>query len=557
MKNALTKSFETDTLRAFDPQYSEQHQMVGSTLKSPGYHTQLTDGTRVHPTRDSLDYALALLGSGEAARSDRAARILWKVLSLQDTDPTSRTYGIWPWFIEEPLSAMAPPDWNWADFCGARLSEALDQHGANLPENLAAEIRAGLGHAAWSIFRRNVGSDYTNIAIMGAGVTLAAGEILDEARLRIYGHRRLERIVEHAEHHAGFTEYNSPTYTMTALEECERILRLIKDPPARLAAEKLRRLCWSTIADHFHPATRQWAGPHSRAYADRLDEERIRYVTNCCPDDLSPRFRHLPAPVVELRQTLIRQNDGIDDVRGTTWLTEEACLGSANYETLWNQRRPLLGYWKDGDDVAVLRLRFLRDGKDFASACVYNDQQGGRVLSAAGMLTDGGDFHLFLDAPDDGCFTASDFRLRYELTAPSATANPLGGGRFSLAAADHQAVIHTLPAQFGAHSVLWQLAEHKDRVSLDGICYAGPRQTFRFKDLDSLVLACGLEVLHRGSPPAETSPTIERITADELSVRWLAGDGLRLIVPAKPIPRSRFGQASPLRKKEGTPGGAS
>jgi hypothetical protein len=185
---------------------------------------------------------------------------------------------------------------------------------------------------------------------------------------------------------------------------------------------------------------------------------------------------------------------------------------------------------------------------------VYNAQKGCRVLSAAGMLTDGGDFHLFLDAPTDGLFTAADFRLRYELTAADATAKALGDGCFSLAAADHEAVIHTLPAQFGSHQVSWQIAEHNGQVTLDGVCHSGPSRTFRFKELGSIVLACGLEVLPRGLRPAETAPAVERSSPDELRVQWLVGDGLRLIVPAQPIPRSRFGQASPLRKEEATSG---
>jgi hypothetical protein len=34
-------------------------------------------------------------------------------------------YGIWPWLAEESLAEMAPPDWNWADFCGMRLALVL------------------------------------------------------------------------------------------------------------------------------------------------------------------------------------------------------------------------------------------------------------------------------------------------------------------------------------------------------------------------------------------------------------------------------------------------
>ena len=39
------------------------------------------------------------------------SKIIGKVLSLQDTDPSSKTYGIWPWLLEEPLEQMSPPDW--------------------------------------------------------------------------------------------------------------------------------------------------------------------------------------------------------------------------------------------------------------------------------------------------------------------------------------------------------------------------------------------------------------------------------------------------------------
>ena len=374
--------------------YSPAHEMLGHRLKSAGYHTTVADGAWVHSTRASLDYALALLSAGEASCAERAAAVVRKVLALQDTDPTSRTYGIWPYFLEEPLRQMSPPDWNWADFCGALLMMMLTAHADKLPGGLAEAMRRSLGHAAWSIFRRNVGPGYTNIAVMGAGVTLAAGEMLSEPRLVDYGRRRLAGLAAHTAHHGGFTEYNSPCYTMVALHECERILQLAADASARADAETLRRAAWETVAEHFHPATGQWAGPHSRTYSDLLGERTARYLAAQtgvtigqagpedargdyhaaaplpCPPELLDRFRRLPSEAFTIRRRFLRAADEAASVWGTTWLSDAACLGSVSCDSLWTQRRGLIAYWlAPGAPAAVLRMRFLHDGRDFASAC--------------------------------------------------------------------------------------------------------------------------------------------------------------------------------------------
>ena len=186
-----------------DPNYSEDVQMVGAAFKSSGYHSTVPSGTWVHSTRSSLDYALALLARGGPGDAERAAKVIRKVISLQDADPANPTYGIWPYLLEEPLAKMSPPDWNWADFCGSLLAEMLIQHPAKLPDDLKALMRTSLGHAARAIIKRNVGPGYTNIAIMGGGVTAAAGEILGDKEMLDYGRARLAKSVENAARQAG------------------------------------------------------------------------------------------------------------------------------------------------------------------------------------------------------------------------------------------------------------------------------------------------------------------------------------------------------------------
>ncbi len=65
----------------------------------------------------TVDPLIAKLRSWSPAVRYRASQALKKkdgdlvakVLPLQDTDPASETYGVWPWLLEEPLSMQSFP----------------------------------------------------------------------------------------------------------------------------------------------------------------------------------------------------------------------------------------------------------------------------------------------------------------------------------------------------------------------------------------------------------------------------------------------------------------
>jgi hypothetical protein len=73
-------------LANWDAQFDLAEHPVRRPFSSPGYHTRLTGGF-VHPTRDSLNYALGLLDTGKPEKLARAVAILRRVIALQDTDP--------------------------------------------------------------------------------------------------------------------------------------------------------------------------------------------------------------------------------------------------------------------------------------------------------------------------------------------------------------------------------------------------------------------------------------------------------------------------------------
>ena len=112
--------------------------------------------------------------------TDRAVQILKVILQLQDTRQESPTYGLWPYYYEEPLDQMDSPDWNYADFIGKKLVLTLKHHGDRLSEALRQGLTEAIGCACQAIVNRDVGPGYTNIAVMGAFVTLVGGEVIGQ-----------------------------------------------------------------------------------------------------------------------------------------------------------------------------------------------------------------------------------------------------------------------------------------------------------------------------------------------------------------------------------------
>jgi hypothetical protein len=533
---------DTDWFAEADRNYDSTLCMVGLPFRGNGYHSQVQPGTWVHPTRDAIYYALHLLDTGEAKWERRALDIIRRIISLQDTSPTSPTYGIWSWLYEEPLDKMAPPDWNWADFIGAGLAHVIIQFGDRLPADLRADVSAALGHAAWSIFRRNVGPGYTNIAIMGAAVTAMAGELLKEPRLLAYARERIQNFAEYTKEQGGLNEYNSPCYTFVALHEVERILQLVDDPAIRVRAEELRLFIWKSLAERYHPGTKQLAGPHSRAYRDVLSIAANQYLDwalsdrapseftqpelvdfvapRPCPEAIRPRFAALPAEELVQKDRFIRKTSEADSYYGTTWMNREATLGSINHECFWTQRRPLLGYWPAADgQPAVLRLRLLKDGKDFSSGGLHNAQTGNQVLTGITTYTDRGDYHIHLDRPADGVFTFSNLLLRYELTACDARVESIGNDRYLLSAGAWKAVVTASPGVFNGASVQWRTRQTPGKASLEAVLYEGGEKHLAFDESTFVRLALATELL-KENEAASAAPLLVEESAEEVRASW-------------------------------------
>jgi len=559
-----------DYLDQCDRQFDEVLGLLRREHQVRHYHIGLPLGTPVHSLSDSMTYAINVFRHGPERHLNRARRIVEVVLGFQDKVPTSRTYGVWPMLVEEPLAAMPAVDFNFADFIGSQVLHLLHAHGKLLPYALINALREAAGHAAWSIFRRNVTPSYSNICLSGGVLATAVGELLNDPRLLGYGRQRLQDMLQHYRATGGFQEYNSPTYTWFSKSWAEWGLLYLRDQPARTALQGLCRGLWHELAEHFHPATGQFVGPVSRAYHNWLEPDLVRQLRDTtsadirgrgeiprdaspgslldylkplpCPADLAPRFKALPSAELETHHRYVVQAEEANSVCGTTWFGGDACLGSVNHDNVWYQRRAVLGYWRTEEDPAVmLRVRFLRDGQDFASAYFTTVQRGPRLLLQATLLTDKGDWHDHIDRPAvAGRFEAEDFRLRCELTGQGAKGRKLEGGNFELSAGGYRAIVHPVAGVFGEKEFAWKLEkgtqEELPMVAADAVCYHGKKQVFQFQELAEIVLGVGLELLPEGEAPTPAAPAIERLGTDRVRLTWDVGSELSVTGPRQAVP---------------------
>jgi hypothetical protein len=542
-----------ESLKGLHERYDPEGKMITSTLHGYNYHTDAESGV-FHDIRSSFSYAVSLLDLGEKQYTQLAFNVIEKTISLQDQNPDSKSCGVWPYYQEEPLATKkAPIDYNWADFNAVSLLDVWMGHQEEIPEALKEIIKKSLVLAAQSIQKRNVTPSYTNIAIMGTYVTYMVSHLFDLPEMQEYAKNRMKKFYDYTLDKGGFTEYNSPTYTFTALDELYHMKMHIIEPSARQMVDSLYSIGWEMIARHYHQPTGQWAGPHSRSYSTLVSpsfyailkegsngkivigiEEKRRDVKikHHIPEYLLNYFLSPKYPRTEI-DTFEKV---LPKIIGTTYLTDKYVLSTANLSSLWIQRRPFLAYWGDVQNPKYLQVRFLHNFYDFTSVNFQSQQKEGNVLAGISFATNGGDKHPFFDRLKDGKFKAKDLRLRFEfgnvkaedLTLPSSNNSiynfNINGLTFNLQ------LYQTIFDQLKGH---WEKGGDEKVSWVDFVIYSGAEVDFNFSEMKQAVLgftfSMGTQGVHLPTDKPEFSTKDGIINA-----KW---NGLTLDIPDQPQPR--------------------
>ncbi|WP_169818809.1 hypothetical protein [Niabella ginsenosidivorans] len=515
--------------------YDKEQGLLWTVTKEKHYHSDLDSGVRVHDTRASVQYAAALLRTDDTVLVQRGITILKNILPLQEKDSREPFCGVWPYYPEDPLKGRkAPVDYNWADFMAVSLTDIVLNASEHLNRDLKQQVREALILAARAIQKRDVKADYTNICIMGTYVCYVVGDLYRIPDISNYARNRLAYFYQYTKDNKGFTEYNSPTYTVVAMNELLRMKQVITNPEDKRKVEELYKLCWRMIARHFHAPSGQWCGPNLRAYSNLLtpDLKRLLFtasggkivlpgtylkdpdvlVPHQIPSAMIPAFLHQELPRTETDtftmgrlqpKNTVRYADGeavmARDIVGTLYAHPQYALASVNQGYLWNQCRPLIAHWGTAEKPVCLRVRFLHDFYDFSAVHIKSMQDTATVLSILNVAYNGGDKHPGIDRIKDATISAADLRVRIEVGGAVAASG------FSVTDPVKKEILlksGLVQARIGIPYINWdglpeghwEFGGTEDQQWADYVIYSGRRKTFNLAAMKEAVIGLSLSM---------------------------------------------------------------
>jgi hypothetical protein len=541
-----------ESLKSQHEKYDPAEKMLTKTMRGLSMATDAQSGTVLHEVLASFNYAIALLDVGDKQYTKRAFEVIKKTTLTQDQDPNSKSCGVFPYYMEEPLATKKSViDFNWADFCAVRLLDIWMGHQNEIPDTLTPIIRNALLLAAQSIQKRDCAPSYTNIAIMGTYVTYMVSHLFNLEEMKDYSRNRLKRFYNYTLDKGGFSEYNSPTYSIVALDELYRMKSHIVEPSDKQMVDSLYSIDWKMIARHYHQPTGQWTGPNSRSYGtltgssfygllnsasngkifpDVKERRRDVKIKHQIPDYL---LHYFLTPEYPRTETDVFDKEE-PQILGTCYMTNKYAFSTANRSSLWTQRRPFLVFWGNVQTPKYLQVQFLHDNFDFSSAYFFSKQKENKALAAIEFFYNGGDKHISIDRLKEGKLVAKDLRLRFkfgnvkspdELSLPASANEP-----FSITLDSLKFNIQLCFAEFENLKGHWEKGGDERASWIDFVFYAGPQTEFDLTKINRAAMSFTFSIGNPEKPKAAEKAKVSE-KKGIMKVQW---GGFELEVPVKP-----------------------
>ena len=483
------------------------------------YHTGMADSD-VHVIVKSSKYARELICTG--TNPELGEKIFKKVISLQDSETDSKTYGLWPYFMEEKLSEMDEPDKNMAGFNSREMLEVIYDAAERISDELRERMISSMKRACSLIIKRNEGVQYTNVAFLESLVLCCCGELLNDQNILNAGRNKLRKSLGFINYQGSVFEHNSPCYSILCIKDIGNILKYVKDAEVIFYAEQINDYLWKCLAEHFDYKNLQLGGPQCRAYDDYIDNESLQVIMAACA--LEDKFENHPMAPEGLHRVKISAvcpekyipyfsgdkvwgnsqrvimrgfnypyfafSQAINHYRGDGFT-----LGTFNREELWNQRRPFLSYIDGEKKPYCFRVKCYHDGFDFSSAVLHCVQKEGKVLGNVNFSSDRGDTHIGLDLVRDTTIDAEDLRIIFEISGDVEALNfEKDENGVKIKVGNVPIKISHIYTKFGDYPIETKIEKTDECLRYSIILYNGEKKKINFGVMEEAISAFGIEM---------------------------------------------------------------
>ncbi len=224
-------------------------------------------------TRTAMRVAWALLYRNNPGDREKAADILKWIFALQNTDKTSRDFGVWRGSPKEAIYA----DQNMREFIGTDLIVVYHKYRNLLPAGLVKELENALVITAMGDRKRNVDPDYNNISIMSSFLLEYVGTAFNLPGLKKAGIRKAKAIYSNYHKYNALCEYNSPTYYGVDFVGLALWRELAFAEDLRKMGKDLEIKLWNDVAEFYNANLQNICGPFLRSYG--MDMKKYTAIT--------------------------------------------------------------------------------------------------------------------------------------------------------------------------------------------------------------------------------------------------------------------------------------
>lgn len=514
------------------------------------YHTKLADRD-VHIIVDSSVYAKELICSGTNPKLGE--KIFEKVITLQDKNPKSVTYGLWPYYMEESLPEMDEPDKNMAGFNSREMIEVLYNAPDMVSDELKKKMIDSIYCACRAIIKRNEGVNYTNVAFMESLVLCCGAKLAANESFLRAGRKKLRKSLGFIDFNGSVFEHNSPCYTFLCVKDLGSILKYVKDDEALFYAERINEYIWKMLAENFEYDTLQLGGAQSRAYNDYMQKDGLEIIMTACGlEELYKKHPNAPKGLRRVTTNALCPERFVPYFSGekvwksskriimrgfnypffafgqavTHYRGERFTLGTFNREELWNQRRPMLSYIKGKENVYCFRVKCCHDGYDFSSAVIHSVQKDNKVLGNINFSSNRGDTHIGLDPVKKAAIEAEDFRITFEIEGDIKNINySTFENGVEIDVEGVPVKISDIYAEFSGYEVSCRAEKTDECFRYSIVIYSGERKKIDFGKMEEAIYAFAVEI-GRISDISNMNAAVE---GDYLKTEWNTdGDKLEL-----------------------------